>query len=126
VVGAVIGFGNARVLYLAGVLLLYVVGLAPRRAIAGEAALLVAGLVAASLVGGPSVLSTALAVWTFLLVQSLAFALAPQPRGVDPFDEAYRRAHRLLPPGGAEEAGAGPARGGGGAARTITSAHAGR
>jgi hypothetical protein len=74
----------------------------PARAVVREAVLLTGGLVFARFLAGPALESTGLAIWGFLLVQSLFF-LAPRatarsaaaPR-IDPFEEAHRRALALL------------------------------
>jgi hypothetical protein len=75
---------------------------APARALAGEAGLLLGGLLFARHLAAPTVFATALAVWGFLLVQSLFFLIggvAPRraaPARLDPFDDAHRRAEALL------------------------------
>lgn len=75
---------------------------APARAAATEIALLVGGLLFARFLAGSSPPSTSLALWGFLLVQSLFFLVAgTRPRSAlaqhaDPFDEAHRRAVALL------------------------------
>lgn len=75
---------------------------APVRAIAREVCLIGGGLVFARFLAAATPASTALALWGFLLVQSLFFlsgaaATRPAPQSaVDPFDEAYRRAVALL------------------------------
>jgi len=86
----------------------------PARAVATEVALLAGGLIFARFLAGPSVLSIAVALWGFFLVQSLFFLVArPKPRAhttlqIDPFDEAHRRATTLLDdPGGRRAVGAG-------------------
>jgi hypothetical protein len=67
-----------------------------------EVALLVPGLLFARFLTGRALLSTAFAVWGFLLVQSFFFlvaganAAAHRERRTDPFEEAYRRAVILL------------------------------
>lgn len=72
------------------------------RAVAIEALLLSAGLLFARHLGGFTLMSTALAVWGFLLVQSVFFLLGgtrPAPLvegGGDAFEEAHRRALVLL------------------------------
>jgi hypothetical protein len=72
------------------------------RAVRTEAALLVTGLLFARFLAGASLLSTALAMWGFLLVQSLFFLVGKVwPRAVteghpDPFDAAYHHALALL------------------------------
>lgn len=74
---------------------------APARAVATELVLLVGGLSFARFLAGSSLLSSALALWGFLLVQSFFF-LVPgiRPRAAalrsDPFEEAHRRAVALL------------------------------
>jgi hypothetical protein len=75
---------------------------APARAVLTELLLLVGGLLFARSLAGPSVPSIALALWGFLLVQSLFF-LIPGARArsaaqhhPDPFDEAHRRTEALL------------------------------
>lgn len=74
----------------------------PARAVTTEAGLLLGGLLFAAFLARPSLPSTALALWGFLLVQSSFFlvggvhvrsATLPQ---VDPFEEAHRRAVALL------------------------------
>jgi len=72
------------------------------RAVVTEMALLLGGLLFARHLAGPSLLSTAFAIWAFFLVQSVFFLIGgvrPQ-RSVgthpDPFEEAYRRAVVLL------------------------------
>jgi hypothetical protein len=74
----------------------------PARAVVLEAALLAGGLEFARFLVGPSLGSTGLAIWGFLLVQSLFF-LAPRSSAelvtrcaADPFEEAHRRASALL------------------------------
>ena len=72
------------------------------RAVAIEGLLLGAGLLFARFLAGPTIVSTALAIWGFLLVQSVFFlvggvrvrerAAAQQ----DPFDAAHERACSLL------------------------------
>ena len=73
---------------------------APARTIVREAVLLVAGLLLARLLAGPSLASIALAVWAFLLVQSFFFlggGRRPLLRAQgDAFEEARRRALALL------------------------------
>jgi hypothetical protein len=74
----------------------------PVRAVAIELTLLVGGLLFARFLAGPSLVSSALALWGFLLVQSIFFLIpGVRPRTVarsvgDPFDEAHRRALALL------------------------------
>jgi len=73
----------------------------PARAVAAELILVLGGLSFARFLAGPSLLSAALSIWGFFLVQSLFFlfadrrARAPE-RHVDPFEEAHRRALALL------------------------------
>ena len=149
--GPLLGARTALALYLIGVLILYVAGLAGRHAAAGrvaavaglaagavalaaatplglvlglalvlgiarsgflyraaparagltEVALLASGLLFAGFLAGPGVASVGLALWGFLLVQSLFFLAADArtrqaaPRA-DRFDEAHRRALALL------------------------------
>jgi hypothetical protein len=76
---------------------------APARAVAREVLLLGGGLAFARFLAGATPASTALALWGFWLVQSFFFLAGdgaparPSVRnGVDPFDEAYRRAIALL------------------------------
>jgi hypothetical protein len=75
---------------------------APARAAATEVTLLVGGLMFARFLAGPSLASVGLALWGFLLVQSLFFLAAgmrpwpPSGRRSDPFEEAHRRAVALL------------------------------
>jgi hypothetical protein len=88
---AIVGIARSGFLYRA----------APARAAVAEVTLLVSGLLFARFLGGPDPVSTAFAVWGFLLVQSLFFLVAGvRPRGValriDPFEEAHRRAFALL------------------------------
>jgi hypothetical protein len=72
------------------------------RAVALEGALTCGGLVIAGQIFDGSVLSTALALWTFYLVQSVYFAVPgiaarrDCPDGVDPFDSAHARALAVL------------------------------
>jgi hypothetical protein len=74
----------------------------PARAVMLEALLLIGGLCFARFLGGPSLASTGLALWGFLLVQSLFFlvaAIRPRPAAeacTDAFEEAHRRAEALL------------------------------
>ncbi|MEM1178531.1 MAG: hypothetical protein AAGM22_09310 [Acidobacteriota bacterium] len=73
----------------------------PARALAVDATLLLGGLLAAKALAGPTLLGGALAVWGFLLVQSLFFLITDvETRGEssdgDPFEEAHLRATRLL------------------------------
>ena len=74
----------------------------PARALATEAMLLATGLLFARFLGGFTIVSTALAIWGFLLVQSVFFLVGgvrarPLVAGVgDPFDDAHRRALVLL------------------------------
>jgi hypothetical protein len=75
---------------------------APGRAVLTEVALLGGGLLFARALVGLSLLSVALAVWGFLLVQSFFFlipgSMARETTGrqVDPFDDAHRRALAVL------------------------------
>jgi hypothetical protein len=75
---------------------------APARAAATEAGLLLGGLLFARFLAGVSVPATALALWGFLLVQSLFFLVAGVRARTrsgahpDPFEEAHRRALALL------------------------------
>lgn len=74
---------------------------APARAAAIEITLLVGGLVFARFLAGSSPPSTSLALWGFLLVQSVFFLIAGRRRlaavhEIDPFEAAYRRALVLL------------------------------
>ena len=72
------------------------------RAIAIEATLLGVGLLLARFLASPGLLGIALALWGFLLVQSLFFAIGghserrPETNGLDPFERAKRRALELL------------------------------
>ena len=74
----------------------------PARALVTEAILISAGLLFARYLGGFTLLSTALALWGFLLVQSVFFLIGgvrPRPlveAVADPFEEAHRRALALL------------------------------
>lgn len=78
---------------------------APARALMVEGLLLAVGLLAARAAPGPAPLTTAVALWSFFLVQSTFFLRraerggAPRPSG-DPFDEACRRAAAVLERGG--------------------------
>jgi hypothetical protein len=74
----------------------------PARGVAVEVVLIGGGLLFASFLAGSSLLSVVLAVWGFLLVQSVFFLVggravreraAPQR---DPFDAAHERARALL------------------------------
>jgi hypothetical protein len=93
-VGLAVLLGGARsgVLYRAS----------PVRAVATEALLVVAGLLFARFLGGFGLVATALAIWGFLLVQSVFFLVGGvrlRPiveRGADPFEEAHKRALVLL------------------------------
>lgn len=74
----------------------------PARALALEAGLLIAGLLFAAFLNPASgLLSIALAVWVFFLIQALFFTVggsrprAPEAAG-DPFDQAYERALALI------------------------------
>ncbi len=75
---------------------------APARAAATEGALLLGGLLFARFLAGSPLAPTALALWGFLLVQSLFFLIAgvrvrsPGGQRADPFEEAHRRALTLL------------------------------
>lgn len=75
---------------------------APARAAALEVTLLVGGLLFARFLAGSTLSSTGLALWGFLLVQSLFFLVAgrhprsPTAPRADPFDDAHRRAVALL------------------------------
>jgi hypothetical protein len=73
---------------------------APARALALELVLAAAGLALARLAFAPSLAGTALAIWAFGLVQSawplLGEVRAAEVPGLDPFDEARRRAEALL------------------------------
>lgn len=72
------------------------------RAVALEVALLGGGLVLARWLGAPGLVGTALALWSFFLVQSAFFLVGgirvavPHPAGGDRFDAARRRALALL------------------------------
>jgi hypothetical protein len=74
----------------------------PARALAMEIGLLCGGLLFARFLAGASLISTALAIWGFFLVQSLFFLVAgvrvrsPGGSHPDPFEEACRRASVLL------------------------------
>lgn len=111
----IVGLAGAGVALAAGTTTMLVIGLTlvlgvarsgflyptdPSRAVVREALLLVSGLCLARFVSGPFLPSTALALWSFLLVQSLFF-LVPREAGrarprPDPFDEARRRTLELL------------------------------
>jgi len=75
---------------------------APACAVLTEAVLLVGGLLFARFLGGPSLASTTLAIWGFLLVQSVFFLVAGGrarkvgARHGDGFEEVYRLATTLL------------------------------
>lgn len=77
------------------------------RAVALEAVCLVGGLLFARFLAGPTLSATGLAVWGFLLVQSLFFLVpsrggrAPSGQAGDPFEDAHRRALALLERAGA-------------------------
>lgn len=77
---------------------------APVRAVAIEVALLVGGLLFARFLASTSPLPTGVALWGFLLVQSLFFLVAGaaprsrERRHGDPFEEAYRSAVAILDP----------------------------
>lgn len=78
----------------------------PARALAVEAGLQVGGLLVAQALAGPSLLSGALALWGYLLIQSLFFLIAGVDEradtGVgDPFENARSQAMRLLDQTGA-------------------------
>jgi len=88
----ILGIARSTVLYRA----------AAARAVATEAVLLLGGLLFARFLAGASLLSTALALWGFLLVQSVFFLIggvrarsAGAPHA-DPFEATYRRAVALL------------------------------
>jgi hypothetical protein len=74
----------------------------PARALATEAILIGAGLLFARYLGGFTLVSTALALWGFLLVQSFFFLIGGVrvrslvEGGADAFEEAHRRALALL------------------------------
>jgi hypothetical protein len=74
----------------------------PMRTLVIEATLISAGLLFVRSLGGFTLVSTALALWGFLLVQSCFFLIGgvrerPLVGGVaDPFEEAHRRAQALL------------------------------
>lgn len=74
----------------------------PARALATETLLLAAGLLFARFLGGYTLVSTALALWGFLLVQSVFFLIGGvRARSLvagpgDAFEEAHRRAQVLL------------------------------
>lgn len=74
----------------------------PARALLLEAVLAFGGLVAASALAGPPPLGSALAIWTFFLVQSPYFLIggtesrdSEEPR-IDPFEQARKRALALM------------------------------
>lgn len=97
---AELSIGLAAVLGIARSAFLY--RTAPTRAVATEVSLLVGGLLFARFLGGSSPPSTGLAIWGFLLVQSLFFLVAGRrtqsvpERHADPFEEAHRRVQALL------------------------------
>jgi len=71
------------------------------RALMAEILLLGGGLLFARFLAAPSLLSLSLALWGFLLVQSLYFLAGATQRGIpashtDPFEEAHRRAMALI------------------------------
>lgn len=74
----------------------------PARAVAIEAVLVIGGLLFARFLAGTSMLSVMLALWGFLLVQSVFFLIggvwvrASESTCRDPFDAAYTRALALL------------------------------
>jgi len=74
----------------------------PARAFAVEATLVIVGLLFARFLAGSSIVSVMLAVWGFLLVQSLFFlvggvrARSASSAHRDPFDAAHQRAVLLL------------------------------
>jgi hypothetical protein len=92
--------GLAVVLGLARSVFLY--RAAPARAVMTEAVLLIGGLWFARFLAGPTLVSTAFAIWGFWLVQSCYFliagirARAPARGDVDPFEHACQRATALL------------------------------
>ena len=89
---AIIGIARSGWLYRA----------APARAVVIEATLLGGGLLFARHLVGPDLASAALALWGFLLIQSLFFVIGgvrsqrSAPGQIDPFEEAHRRALTLL------------------------------
>ncbi len=74
----------------------------PARALLIEGGLLAAGLALANVLAGAGVLSLAMAIWGFFLVQSLYFLLggvgrrAEGEEGIDPFERAYKHAVGLM------------------------------
>ena len=74
----------------------------PARALLTETCLLAGGLGLSRFLAGPEPLEIALAIWGFLLVQSVFFliggvaARADRPAGLDPFELARARALALL------------------------------
>jgi hypothetical protein len=74
----------------------------PARALVTETGLLAAGLAMAYVLAGWGVLSIALAIWGFFLVQSLYFLVggigqrAGRAEDVDPFEKAHKQAVRLM------------------------------
>jgi hypothetical protein len=74
----------------------------PARALLIEGGLLAGGLALANVLSGVGVLSIAMAVWGFFLVQSLFFLLggvgrrAEREEGIDPFERAYKQAVGLM------------------------------
>lgn len=74
----------------------------PARALAIEGLLAFGGLLFAYALAGPAPLGTALAIWGFFLVQSLFFVLGgvrarrEEEPGVDPFEQARKRALALM------------------------------
>lgn len=80
----------------------FLYGATPAGAAVKEITLLVGGLLFARFLAGSSPASTSLALWGFLLVQSVFFLggrtrpLLAAVRSIDPFEEAHRRALALL------------------------------
>jgi hypothetical protein len=95
-----LALGLAVMLALARSAFLYRIPLA--RAVVIEAALVVGGLLFARFLAGASILSVMLALWGFLLVQSVFFlvgavrARESESTCRDPFEAAYGRAVALL------------------------------
>jgi hypothetical protein len=94
-----LAIGLAAIIAVARSAVLYAAPLG--RALLRETALTLGGLAFARYLASSTLPSTGIAVWGFFLVQSLFFLFAPATRrgrgaGVDPFDEAYRRALALM------------------------------
>jgi len=91
--GVLLGIARAGFLY----------RFAPARAVVTEVVLVFGGLVFSRFLAGTSLLSTARAIWAFLLVQSCFFVVGGvrerrpfERQQPDPFEAAYQRALALL------------------------------